>query len=381
MSQTLRPFRPISPGEILKEEIEARGWTQSDLAEILGRPVQAINEIIAGKKAIVATTANELARALGTNPEYWLNLESAYRLDLLHQADGNAGSGGAAPAGRVGDQIARRARVYSLVPVKDLQKKGWITRTKELDVIEREVCALLEIPSLNKQPNLNLAARKSDSYGQFTPAQIAWACRARQHARKQKVGPFDRRQFNTQVAGLPQRSTAKDGPQQTIDALARLGIRVVIVEALPQSRIDGACLWLDEESPVVALSLRYDRIDYFWFTLMHELAHLKQTTARTAHLDHDLVGPSARSPEDKPAEEQEADALAGEWLLPQAEMKRFIARTKPYYSKKSILDFAAQIGVHPGIVVGRLQYLREISYSHSRGMLGKVRGALTQTDR
>ena len=82
MTEKLRPYRPVTPGEILKEELEARGWTQTDFAEILGRPIQAINEIISGKKAVVPATAVELSRAMGTSPEFWLNLESAYRLDL-----------------------------------------------------------------------------------------------------------------------------------------------------------------------------------------------------------------------------------------------------------------------------------------------------------
>lgn len=98
MTAKLRPFRPIAPGEILKDELDARGWTQSDLAEILGRPIQAINEIINCKEAIVPATAVELSRAFGTSAEFWLNLESAYRLDLLHRQGGG------------NDQIARRAK-------------------------------------------------------------------------------------------------------------------------------------------------------------------------------------------------------------------------------------------------------------------------------
>jgi HTH-type transcriptional regulator / antitoxin HigA len=70
------------PGDFIREEIEARGWTQGDLAEILGRPLQAVNAIINGKKRITAATAVELAAALGTSPEFWMNLEAAYALSL-----------------------------------------------------------------------------------------------------------------------------------------------------------------------------------------------------------------------------------------------------------------------------------------------------------
>ena len=130
MTENLRPFRPVTPGEILKEELDARGWTQSDFAEILGRPIQAINEIISGKKAVVPATAVELSRAIGTSPEFWLNLESAYRLDLLHHE------------GKNNEQIARRAKVYSLVPVKATAQKGWIKKSQNLAPTQPDVCRL-----------------------------------------------------------------------------------------------------------------------------------------------------------------------------------------------------------------------------------------------
>ncbi|HEY5274934.1 MAG TPA: HigA family addiction module antitoxin, partial [Coriobacteriia bacterium] len=128
---SLRPHRPIRPGELLQEELEARGWTQADLAQILGRPVQAINEIIAGKKAITAETAVALSRALEAPAEYWLKLDALYRLDLLHQRR---------PLPE--EDITRRARVYTAAPVKELLKRRWLTVADPQDPgqLERAVC-------------------------------------------------------------------------------------------------------------------------------------------------------------------------------------------------------------------------------------------------
>ena len=75
------------PGDHIREEIEDRGWTQSDLARIMGRPVQVINELINGRKAITARTARELEAALGPSAELWMNLETSYRLYKEGQAD------------------------------------------------------------------------------------------------------------------------------------------------------------------------------------------------------------------------------------------------------------------------------------------------------
>jgi addiction module HigA family antidote len=82
MSRKLTPSRVPTPGKILNRELEARGWTQKDLAEIIGRPVQAINEIIRGTKQITPETALGLSQVLGTSPEFWTNLEAKYRLHL-----------------------------------------------------------------------------------------------------------------------------------------------------------------------------------------------------------------------------------------------------------------------------------------------------------
>ncbi len=79
MTQKLAPARVPAPGRILSRELEARDWTQKDLAAIMGRPVQTINEIIWGILQITPETAIELSQALGTTPEFWTNLEAKYR--------------------------------------------------------------------------------------------------------------------------------------------------------------------------------------------------------------------------------------------------------------------------------------------------------------
>jgi len=76
------PAEVFPPGEFIRDELKERGWTQRDLADILGRPLQTVNQIIMGKKAITARTAKELAAAFGTSAEYWLRHEAAYRLSL-----------------------------------------------------------------------------------------------------------------------------------------------------------------------------------------------------------------------------------------------------------------------------------------------------------
>jgi addiction module HigA family antidote len=82
MSQLLLPARVLPPGRILSKELEARGWTPKDLAEMMGRPHQTISGIIKGNKQITPETAVELAEAFGTSAEFWANLEAKYWLHV-----------------------------------------------------------------------------------------------------------------------------------------------------------------------------------------------------------------------------------------------------------------------------------------------------------
>lgn len=87
MAKSFKPAEIFPPGDFLREELAARGWSQGDLARILGRPVQTINMIVNARKSITAETAKALGLALGTGPELWMNLETAYQLKNAPEPD------------------------------------------------------------------------------------------------------------------------------------------------------------------------------------------------------------------------------------------------------------------------------------------------------
>jgi HTH-type transcriptional regulator/antitoxin HigA len=360
MKMSIVPVEVFPPGEFIKQEMEARGWSQVDLAAIMDRPVQAINEILSGKKSITPDTARELAAAFGVHPQLFLNLDNAYRLSLSKAET---------------TPVAQRARIYARAPVRELVKRGWIPGSSNLDQLERQVCDFLEIKSLDDDSTCGFAARKSDNYLEMTPAQIAWFCRSRQIARRRTVPEFSLGDFRRVVPTLPREFADERSLERLPEELARYGLILVLLDQLPSTKIDGAAFWLDGK-PVVALSVRYDRVDSFWFTLMHELAHILLHGVAHADIDVDLVGPSATVTTTKPTAEQEADRQAMEWLVPSDELIRFIAKTSPYYSHDKIVRFAEHLHVHPGVVVGQLQHRGEIGWGHSRKFLAKVRHIL-----
>ena len=280
-----RPVEVFSPGEFIREELEARGWTQDDLAEILGRPLRTVNEIITGKRGVTPETAKGLGQALGTSAQLWMNLEASYRLSLADSTH---------------EMVARRATLYAEAPVRHLVKRGWIEGSSNIDVLERRVRDFLAFADIGQgaQP-LAHTARKSTSYETLTPLQKAWLVRAYQLANAVSADNYRKARladvFRQLKAFLPNPEDTRRIPR----LLAEAGIRFIIIEPLPQSKIDGASFWLNN-SPVLALSLRYDRLDWFWHTLVHELVHVKNEDGKSNEkfaIDTDLLGQGKRSEE------------------------------------------------------------------------------------
>ena len=358
----LIPAEVFAPGEFIKEELEARGWTQDDLAEIMGRPVRLINEIIATKRGITPETAKGLGDAFGTGAQFWMNLESAYRLSRVRTPD---------------NPVKRKAAIYGSAPVRHMIKRSWIEPSENVDVLEKRLHDFFMTADLNRIPSLWAVARKSSPALSFTPAQNAWLYRARHLAQAVTAAPFSETGFDQGLTRLRELLSNPEDVRRIPPLLAESGIRFLIIEPLPQTHIDGVCFWLNSKSPVVVLSLRYDRIDWLWHTLMHELGHIKNKDGVDGNvdipLDTDLVGDKSIPYEDKPLFEQNADRFAVEFLVPQAKLDGFIARVHPLYSKKRIEAFAAVTKVHPGIVVGQLQHKGEISYARYRETLVRVR--------
>ena len=349
------------PGEFLKDELEERGWNQADLAEIIGRGPTVVHEILSAKRGITPDTARALADALGGSAQFWLNLESMYRLSLV-SAD---------------DTVSRRARLYAQAPVREMIRRHWIEESANIAVLERQVLDFLGIPDLDADPEFTHAARNSTSYDQApTPAQQAWLCRARQLAPAVSVESYSKRRLPQLVGDLQALTEAHESVRHVPQVLAKYGIRFLMIEHLVGTRIDGAAFWIGG-SPVIVISLRYDRIDHFWHTLMHELSHIWNEDAPL--LDQDIVSDKAASTGAKPESEQRADDFAANALIPMEKLDDFVVRVHPLYSAFRVQAFAKSLHIHAGIVVGQLQHRGEISYATFRKLLTPVRHIIAQS--
>lgn len=327
------------PGEFLREELEARGWSQTELAEIIGRPVRLINELIAGKKAITPETAIQLGDSLGTGPELWMNLESQYQLSKVRSSDG---------------LIARRAELYGRFPVREMIKRGWIEATKSIEVLEQQFLAFFDVDSLEDEISFRHAAKKTDPQDLPNMLQLAWLCRARRIASELVIAPYSEAQMRQALLRLSALLTAPEETRHVARILAECGVRFVVVEPIPGTKIDGACFWLSDAQPVVALSLRLDRIDNFWFVLRHELEHVLQRHGQETGyiLDQDLDSAAVGEVSD---EEAVANTAAANYCVSSEEITGFMARVAPFFKEERVVLFAQRLNVHPGIVVGQLQ--------------------------
>lgn len=353
---------PASPGELLRALLTDRGWTQDELATIAGRSRQQIIDIASDRRGITAEMAVVLAAAFGNAPDVWLRVDSAYRLSKTDED---------------GEIVRRRARLYELAPVKEMQRRGWIQNTRDLNETEEELKKFFGVETLDAAPAFPVAFRKSSSLSELSPQQRAWVFRVRQVALALTVPEFKPEKVSALKKELRVLAAYPREVSRVSDLMRKFGVRFVIVEPIPGSKLDGCTFWLDERGPVIGMSLLQDRVDNFWFTLMHEVAHVQNGDELS--VDSDLAVRERAQPFFKDAAERRADEDAADSLVPTSELESFIRRVGPIYSKPNIIQFAHRIKIHPGIIVGQLQHRAELKYDTNRDLLPKIRDHVIST--
>lgn len=322
--------------------MDIKGLSQKDLAFVLGVPAQLVSQLVTNKRGVNASLSKALGQVLGVPAGYLLSLQKTVELrEEIKRAKEPDSS------------VARKARLVATYPVREMIKRGWLR--DDPATLEKQVESFLGIENLDAAPALAHAAYKSGDGG-ATPAQLAWLYRVKQLAEDLLAPPFDDLSVGRALARIDKLLLSAEEIRHVPKILAECGIRFVIVEQLPGAKIDGVCFWLRDRAPVVGMSIRYDRIDNFWFVLRHELEHVRLGHGKvTAIIDAELEGENAGTGAGVTEEERLANAAAAEFCVPQAKLVNFIARKSPYLSERNILAFAKTMNVHPGIVAGQLQ--------------------------
>ena len=351
------PAEVFPPGEVIKEELEARGWSQVELADIMGRPPRVVSEIIAGKRAITPETAKGLGAALGTGATFWINLEGSYQLSKTAHDD---------------DAVQRRAKLYAKAPVNEMIKRGWIRHSDNVAVLERQVCSFLEIKTIEENLWHAHAAYRGKSDSELSlAAQWAWFYRTRQIAKSISVPAYSEKALASATEHLKKLLLEPEESRHVPKILAECGVKFVIVEKLPHADIDGVCFWR-EGQPIIGMSTRRDKIDNFWFVLRHEIEHVLKGHGKAEQIIDNLEGERAGTDLSLPEEERIANTAAADFCVPTEKMNSFMMRKRPFYYEKDVIAFARVVNRHPGIVIGQMQR-RLDNYAYLTKRIAKIR--------
>jgi HTH-type transcriptional regulator/antitoxin HigA len=357
-----------TPGQLISFLLKQLSWTQRMLAIIIGIDETRLNKIISGKCRIDAKTALILEEIFDVNVDNFLKLQKSYDLAIARieaQPD---------------PKRKNRAKIYGDLPLSYMIKRGWLNANdiRDVDNIESSLCRFFGVNQIEDIEILPYAAKKTEVSIATTPAQMAWLYRVKMLAEEMIVGQYSPSTIKAAIKKIRPLLTAPDELRRVPRILAEAGVRFVIVEALPSSKIDGVCFWLNKKSPVIGMTMRFDRIDNFCFVLRHELEHiLNKDGLTTMMLDVDINNLDGES-QTIEIENQEriANEAAAEFCVPQKMMDAFISRKAPIFAKRDIIGLSRMAKVHPGLVAGQLQY-RTGRYNHFRNHLVPIRQIVT----
>jgi len=356
-----------TPGQLIEALLAERGWTNRVLAIVLDAEETGVSKLIADKKAVTPEIAISLEEVFGIEADKFLALQRNYDLAKARLV------------ARPNPKRATRAHLFGGLPVAEMIKRRWLDAEdiRDMPNVEKSLAKFFGVDTVDQIEIMPHAAKKTVVSGDVTPAQLAWLYRVRQIASEMVVGKFSKASALRAVELLRPLTAAAEEARKVPRILAECGIRYVIVESLPSAKIDGVCFWLSEASPVIGMSLRFDRIDNFWFVLRHELEHVIQEHGKSMiTIDAELEGARAGTGDDVAEEEQIANREAAEFCVPKKTMDSFIARKAPAFAERDILGLAATLKVHPGLVAGQLRN-RTGRYDRFTSHLAKIRSIVT----
>lgn len=333
------PMGYPSPVAAIEFRMDQAGLSPRDLVPFIGSRAK-VSEVLSGKRAITMPMARALHEHLGIPADVLLREPGAALDEPLADIE------------------------WSRFPLKAMAKLGWIPYVPDLaeraeefigDLIERAGGRDVASAALYRKNDHLRANAKMDPYALKA---WCWQVLATANDSRPKVGyelGTVTLEFLRQIARL---SWSEDGPRLAKEFLAKHGIPLVVVPHLPKTYLDGAALRLGDGRPVIGLTLRYDRVDNFWFCLLHELAHVGR------HMDNDegdafvddLTLRDVEGVRESPKESQ-ADEWAEEALIPRSVWETSAVRRQP--TAMAVINLAKALQVHPAIVAGRIRHERK----------------------
>ena len=319
--------------EAIKFRMEQLSLNQQALVPFLGSKSK-VSEVLNKKRPLSLSMMRALHKGLGIPAEILLQEQGQDFPEEIPELD------------------------WTRFPISEMISLGWIHSDKSIKGNEEEIMRgyIQEAGGMNSFSRLSFRASKSPIKKLRTDryALMAWCLRiielSEKHflEKKYKLGSIN-------LSDLSKLSYFKDGPLLAKEYLEKHGIQLFIVPHLKKTFLDGAVMIFEKKNPVIALTLRYNRIDNFWFCLLHELAHLtKHLTIDETNIIIDELEPQRSRISSQDAKEEEADRIAQNSLIPKEYWKKVNLDAKNL--AREVINLSEQLKIHPAIIAGRIRF-------------------------
>jgi len=346
MLYSYRPDYAVHPGEYLEEVLEAREIKKREMSERLGISVKHLSQIINKQASVTADMAIQLEKALSISANIWNNLNANYALFEARAKETQV--------------LSKHLQWIKQFPVKDLRKLGFIPNTRDPKTILESLLRFFGISSPEKWQsyygNLSrVSFRKSGAYSDNLHHIVSWLRAGEIWAGATETARFSKALFKKNLRKTRELTTKNPSEFEPLmrKLCAEAGVALVFMPEFEKTHLSGVTRWLTPDKALILMSLRYKTNDHFWFTFFHEAAHILLHGKKEIFIDE-----AEGFDSDK---ENEANRFARNMLIPEDAYDQF--KAKEAFHPPDIRAFAKNIKVHPGIVVGRLQHDKLISYS------------------
>jgi plasmid maintenance system antidote protein VapI/Zn-dependent peptidase ImmA (M78 family) len=340
------------PGDTISDILKERNISHEDFAKSMGESFEFITELIHGVIPITQNIADKIGQVLRTSADFWMRRESQYRESLKRLTK------------------AEEDKWLAELPLRDMIKFGWLKKTEN----QLQTCLeYFNVPDVwtwrrkYKEAIAITAFRTSATFVSKTAAVSAWLRQGEIKSQGIKCKPWNKSLFAEKLNDIRILTTEKD-PKKFLPKLTEIcsecGVALVIARTPSGCSASGATKFLSEDRALLMLSIRYLSDDHFWFTFFHEAGHLLLHGNRKLFIENEKADKNEKINE----EEREANEFSAQVLIPQKYQRRLRSLS---ISDRSIITFAREVGISPGIVVGQLQHIRRVEYKYFNGLKRK----------
>ncbi|GAB6088501.1 HigA family addiction module antitoxin [Spirochaeta dissipatitropha] len=348
-SSDVKSFITVGPGQYIKDYLEDRDWSQEELAELIDLSPKQLSQIINNKVRITIETARLLGKAFETSAELWLNLDTQYRLSIESDS-------------KKENETERKLEIIKRMPASEILKKGWFSGDTSAEGYEDLYRSIWSTEpddcSVYDNAGQEYCARQKKGKSEYTSNYtLTWRKVAGIKSKKIEVPEYDKKKLEEIVSMYSRYTFMKDGIARLVSDLNEAGIKFFVLSHVSKTYLDGAC-FLDEGNPAIVFTARHDRVDIFWFTLAHEIAHV------LLHLDKKIcdaflddivehIGGDER--------ENEADVKAEEMLR----VGEILQKSQPYlnyFSEVKLKKIAEELQIEESVILWVLHQKGHVDY-------------------